>query len=617
MTQVTHFRAEQPAANRGIAAALSMAPLRLAGLVFIVLMCCLAFSQAQADPDLWGHVQYGRDTLQSGLAATATYTYSAVDHRWINHENLAELTLAYVIDQWGVPAILLGKVLLGLAVVLAVVDRARRQQVSWPVTIFTTLLLITIVRHFWPLRPQVFSYAIFTGMIWTLTVAFDGWQYQWHLPWWRRWARYDSDVAFAPNRWKMRLLWLVPLWLVLWTNTHGAFVAGLCVYLAYLGLRGCEVAFVRRGACWGMLRRLLLMAVVALLATFINPYSWRLHAWLVEALSVPWPEITEWHPLTWQHSAFGPAMLLLAFTLAGVLASRRPIDFTQTVVLILVGWQAWRHQRHLPFFAILVAFWLPIHWESFWRRIQEQVACTRSKDASQGTAASPWFRRGCLVALSLVNGVLLGLVVHRTRAIGVDRAEYPVTAVQFMREQGLTGRLVVTYNWAQYAIAALAPHGPGEQGCLVQFDGRFNTCYPQRVIDEHFDFVLGNGSVPRFRGKDSPPPRAEAVLESDGPELVLINRRQRPSVDTMQAQRLAWQLLYQDALAQVWGRQDVFDDPKSDRYLPPSRRFLSEQLQCGLVAWPAIASPGTTVHPFVGRPLPGGESILPRSNASL
>ncbi len=617
MTQVTHSRTEQPAASRGMAAAMFLSPLCLAGALFLALMSCLAFSVALADPDLWGHVQYGRDTLRSGLAATATYTYSAVDHRWINHENLAELTLAYVIDHWGVPAILLGKILLGLLIVLAVVDRARRQQVSWPVTILTSMLLITVLRHFWALRPQIFSYTIFAGMIWTLTVAFDGWQDQWHLPWCRRWARLDPHVAFAPNRWKMRLLWLIPLWLVLWTNTHGAFVAGLCVYLAYLGLRACEVAFVRRGACWGMLRRLLLMAVVALLATLINPYSWRLHAWLVEALSAPWPEITEWHPLTWQHSALGPALLLLASTLAGLRASRRPIDFTHMIVLVLVGWQAWRHQRHLPFFAILVAFWLPIHWESFWRRIQEQAACARTKHEPHRAAASPWVRRWCLVTLSLVNGLLLGLIVHRIRAIGVDRAEYPVSAVQFMREQGLTGRLVVTYNWAQYAIAALAPHGPGEQGCLVQFDGRFNTCYPQRVIDEHFDFVLGNGTVPRFRGKDSPPPRAGAVLESDRPELVLINRRQKPSVDTMQAQGQAWRLLYQDTLAQVWGRRDVFDDEVSGRYLSPSFRVISERPQGGLVAWPAIPPPGGPVRQFVGHPLPGGESILPHSNASL
>ncbi len=32
----------------------------------------------------------------------------------------------------------------------------------------------------------------------------------------------------------------MPLIMVVWTNTHGGFLAGLCIYLAYLALRGLE-----------------------------------------------------------------------------------------------------------------------------------------------------------------------------------------------------------------------------------------------------------------------------------------------------------------------------------------------------------------------------------------
>ncbi|MCA9080011.1 MAG: hypothetical protein KDA58_05600, partial [Planctomycetaceae bacterium] len=48
-----------------------------------------------------------------------------------------------------------------------------------------------------------------------------------------------------------------------------------------------------------------------------------------------------------------------------------------------------------------------------------------------------------------------------------------------------------------------------------------------------------------------------------------------------------WTLLYQDSLAQVWGRRDLFDNPECPRYLSPSRRQIGDEQQHGYVAWPA------------------------------
>ncbi len=55
----------------------------------LLLTCLLAMSHHKADPDFWGHVQYGRDVIQDGLPETTTYSYTTQDYRWINHENLS------------------------------------------------------------------------------------------------------------------------------------------------------------------------------------------------------------------------------------------------------------------------------------------------------------------------------------------------------------------------------------------------------------------------------------------------------------------------------------------------------------------------------------------------
>jgi len=64
--------------------------------------------------------------------------------------------------------------------------------------------------------------------------------------------------------------------------------------------------------------------------------------------------------------------------------------------------------------------------------------------------------------------------------------------------------------------------------------------------------------------------------------------------------RQDWVLLYQDAVAQLWGRRDRYDDAASADYLPPPRRWITEVRQAGSVPWPAL--PPRRVVAGVARP---------------
>ena len=96
-----------------------------------------------------------------------------------------------------------------------------------------------------------------------LQFCFQGWRDQWRLKWpsmssprvtegkpagqieGDRQATHPENPikiseALGYTAWRLRLLWmLVPLFLV-WGNSHGGFVAGLCVVIAYLGMRSIE-----------------------------------------------------------------------------------------------------------------------------------------------------------------------------------------------------------------------------------------------------------------------------------------------------------------------------------------------------------------------------------------
>jgi hypothetical protein len=186
---------------------------------------------------------------------------------------------------------------------------------------------------------------------------------------------------------------------------------------------------------------------------------------------------------------------------------------------------------------------------------------------------------------------LLGYKLYdRLADFPVERSEYPVDALEFMAENGLDGKLVVAFNWAQYALAAL----PKSE---VAFDGRFNTCYPRGVIDMHFDFLLGDVKGHRYRSPGSGPIDGHRVLKFHDPDLVLVDRRFKHSVSVMHEQT-DFVLLYEDGLAQLWGRRTRYDDPASPRYFAEPSRKISDVKPTGSVTWPALParSEGTLVR---------------------
>ncbi|PQO41684.1 hypothetical protein [Blastopirellula marina] len=547
-----------------------------------LLAAAIAVSPNGADPDLWGHVQYGRDALRDGLARTTTYSYTAEGYRWINHENLSELALAIGVDTIGPTGLLLLKAMLGLFICAIPFWKAKDfSRNPLPVVIVSLLVAVNLTNH-WNVRPQLFSFSFFALLLLLLEFSFTGWQGHWNLPWLTSLRRGETAEAFSwSHRW-MRLMWLcVPLFF-LWTNSHGGFMAGLGVLAVYLVCRMIEAATMRGWASAGMLRRLTLMLVGAVLATLVNPYSWELHQWMLAALRVPRPEITEWHPL-YSFDMFSIAFLtMLSVGTLSLIYSTKPLDFTQLVVLALVAGQATMHQRHAPFLAMLFAFWCTPHVVSTWERV------TRRSKAEEKNP-HPALVWGLVGFAALLFAAPLW---QRLSVMRVDRDTYPVSAIEFLDQHHLHGKTVVSYNWAQYFIAARCREGQS----AVQFDGRFRTCYPQAIVDRHFDFILGDAKGKRYRQLASPVDPTVALTERD-PKLVLLDRGQ-PHSEAVMKQMKDWTLLYQDSLAQVWGRSDLFNDPQSPEYLAPKQRSISDaKPQAGYVAWPAIPTPQAEATP--------------------
>lgn len=583
--------------------------------VFLVALwcwCLIPLSPQGVDSDFWGHVQYGRDTWRHGLATTATYTYTAIDYPWVNHENLSELLFAGLVDGPGIASLLVLKCLLGGLVIAEGLRRCVRARLHPLPLLVLTAVAAWNLSSYWGLRPHMLSFALFAALIAWTDRCFAGWP-AWS--WSRRvpmrlgnnaetsrpQARPDqrgAAWAFAgPTAWPrddareleagLRRLWLVPPLMMLWANTHGGFLAGLGVFLAIVVGRMAQLVLSGPLRYGHLLRHLLLLAPVTVLATFANPYGARLHAWLLYDVTTPRPEIAEWHPVNLGAADAAKIWLVLALLAWAWLGSRRPRDLVLGVVLSLVLVQSLAHQRHFPFLVILVLYWLPGHLQSAWERLGF------SADLRRGRVGG-WATNVASVGLVLAAALFASRVGERLTEVPVACSDYPVSAVQFLSQRGITGRMVVSGHWAQYVLSAVGARAADDSGVRVAFDGRHRTCYPQEVLDMQFDFFAGPGGPDqRYRSPQSPPADPRRILEFRRPELVLLGHHHQHALAVLAQAGSEWTLLYQDDLAQLWGRRAVFDRRGHARYLPRHQRPLQKLAQAGTVPWPAKPGPDT------------------------
>ncbi len=514
------------------------------------------------EPDLWGHIQYGEDWLHAGeMPTTATHTYSTPDQPWVNHENLFELAVALGQRTIGGLGLMIFKCVAGLWLLWTMVRVAQRRGVETLAAVVAMVPVAWGLGEFWLARPQLFSF-IFCGLMFlAVERAFRN-------------RLTDQRVAFG---W----LWLcIPL-MTLWTNSHGGFAAGLCVLLAILGLRSIELLFKCGVASWKTITHFSVIGVFAILSVLVNPYGYELPYWMLVSLSQPRPEVSEWANILDGGVTAIPFTVLSLLTITSLWLTRQRRDWVELVVLGLIAVQTLGHVRHLAFFAIAFGYWMPQHLISLWHRLVEWRPTLGAQEE-----LTPRAVRWLTAEVAIVAAALLGMLGYSFATFGVDRSKYPVSAIEFMAEENISGRLVVTFDWAQYALAALAPD------TTVGFDGRYDTCYPQVVVDINFDLLFGDDLSRRYRGKDSGPVDSNRVLEFGNPNLVLMDRIADPPAVAFLDQHADWSRLYSDGRSVLWGRKSVFDDPASPAFVPEHRRRLSDDMPIGIAQWPGF--PGRT-----------------------
>jgi hypothetical protein len=274
--------------------------------------------------DLAYHLRAGAEILATrAIPATDTWTFTVSGEPWTNQQSGAQVLFAAVFQLGGwTGLVLLRAVLVGVAFgAMFLGAREQGLPVRWAALLTLVAFLLSAVAL--ALRPQLLGVVLFAITLLLLL------------------RRHRS----------LRVVWLVPLLALAWANLHGSFVlVAVAVGWAWL-----EDAIARHPATL----RTAAVGVVALLATFVNPFGPGVWAYALGIASntAIGSRVSEWQPPTItdpQGILFYGSVALVA---AVLVARRRRVRLTSLALLLpllALGIQAVRGLAWWPIGAAVV-----------------------------------------------------------------------------------------------------------------------------------------------------------------------------------------------------------------------------------------------------------------------
>jgi len=464
-----------------------------------------------ADPDLWGHIVFGRAVLSSGhLTRLDPYSYSAAGHVWNDHEWLAEVVLAFFYDAMGVVGLKMMKFLC-TAATIALIAMGQAETGAPAITQF--VILITSAVALMPqmqFRPQLFTFMFLAATLWMLA---------------------------RDNYGRRARLWLTVPMMVLWVNFHGGFFIGLVT----LGIYSC-VATLRdliEGRGWRHGLGLAAVTVAATAATLATPYGFENWRAVTHTLSNSMTRglVQEWEPLLLMmrvstHSLpsswiFYVVVIGLMATLAVTFAlTPRGGDLPLVAIAALMIAGAFVSVRNVALAVIALCGPLTRHAKLIaarWR--PHQVA------ASAASLRQHTLNQIVMTVIAVALAIDTGLFSPRL----TEGIRYPAGAVTFMKTHNLNGNLLCDFNWGEYLIFHVAPRSK------VFIDSRYDLVYPSKVIRDYVQFYFGLAGANR-------------VIDSYPHDLVLIPPDS--SAWRVMLARKDWRLIYRDPDAGLFARGD-------------------------------------------------------------
>lgn len=382
------------------------------------------------DYDFWWHLKAGDYILTQGkIPKQDIFSFTnPKGTEWVIPGWLAGVIFALVKQLSGLKGVVIFKALIIVLSYFFLLRLLLKKKTPFYLTIFILIISVLIARfRFVEIRPYIFKFLFIVLFIYFL-----------------------EDYRLLRRN---KILYPIPLLMLFWANLHGTFFLGLVIIGAYILGEFFEKVFSGDNSI--SVKPLLLLFIICLFITLLNPYGYRFHQWTFKLFTLTVggqvipneeflpPKINE-YILFWVFLFLGMFSFLLRwFSLGG---KRKDLNLTYFFLFLSFVFLAVKARRYIAIFSLVNSLVVVENLNFFSRRyLQEKVV--RFKSQLKIFSSLPIIESSLLILMA-------GLFFFTFRAekeyqfgLGIKENVYPVKAVEFIEQNNLSGN---AYNPEEY-----------------------------------------------------------------------------------------------------------------------------------------------------------------------
>lgn len=531
--------------SRGVAAYVLPS---LGDIIFIVLLFFVPVVRRVAlinsDGDLARHLVLGRYILQTGSLPSVDVFSHTMDGQWyVAKEWLAEVAFALAHQAFGMYGVALLSSTLIAATFWVLYRLLVWKGVHALLAAGLTLLAAAASSIHWLARPHLFTMLLSVMTLWLLE---------------RYWERGG------------RLIFALPFLMILWANLHAGFPAGFVLLAIFLSLAILQT-LLGGGPGWVRVTGLAIVTVASVPSIVIHPAGLGVILWIIRHVGhkFMYDNTREFMSPDF-HNPVVMVFLILVLLMVASLAVHRGRREPRCIAIIAV-WLVFSltSVRNVPLFAVLVTpivgiylqgvidqqnevklNWRPLH--SIWAAVQRLSAGISGVDARCSRSLAPLLALALAILVAANSGYM-----GRTQLWGVrfEPAQFPVTAVDFVRQEHIPGLMFNDFKWGGYLVYALYPD------YKIFIDGQTDL-YGDELMAEYLTVAKAQ---PGWREILDRHEVNWAIVPTDG------------TVDVLLREVKDWRLVYRDKTAVIYVRNISENDGIHPQVAGPSAAARAER----------------------------------------
>jgi hypothetical protein len=457
------------------------------------------------DADTGLHIRAGEYILHNfAVPNHDIFSYISPPLPWVAHEWLSEVIMALVHGFSGLTGIVIFfSFLIGLTYFL-LFRIAHSLDCNFLITALIALLATVSSSIHWFARPHIFS--LLLTVVWYAIL--DNYQYK----------RKDS-------------LYLLPFLMLLWVNLHGGFIVGFLLLGVYFAGNVTSVIFAsehERRIAKTRCEKIALFALLSLFASLINPRGYQLLVFPFSLVSSKFITDTVLEHLSPNFHQPLPYKYLLLLTIGIFSVSRKRLNVTESLLVLLFTYMSLYASRHIPLFAIIITPILLRHLQSLLQKFDNRLTrffLMRSNNLELINASAKGHLWPLISLVAVCAFALDGKIEFK-----FDESKLPVAAVEFLKNEKVSGNMFNDDEFGDYLIYAAWPE------YKVFIDGR--------------EDVYGELWVRQYLRVANIQPGWNKVIDQNN--ITWVFSSAKSPLSTILLDNKEWRLIYADNVAHVY-----------------------------------------------------------------